>query len=162
MADSYSPHSPLSGGDAPLREAPQRTGNYRGATREDMWRPVTDTKDFLGTVAGEAGFVVGGVAGLPVGAVGLLTGQSDQGKTIKSAADATGNATKTLARGALNIVLLPAALCQTARAAYLHEQERKVMEGKEPGYEFGDITRGLISIGGGSGVSSWCKGLCRA
>ena len=53
MADSYSPHSP----DAPLREAPQRTGNDRGATREDMWRPVTDTKDFLGTVAGGAGFV---------------------------------------------------------------------------------------------------------
>lgn len=158
MADSYSQHSP----DVPLREAPQRTDNYGGATRGDMWRPVTDMKDLFGTVSGGAGFVAGGVAGLPFEVVGFATGQGEQGKTMKSVADATGNATETVVRGALNIVLLPAELCQTARAANLHQQQRKAREGKDPGYVFGDITRGLIDIGGGSGISSWWKGLCRA
>ena len=136
-------HSPLSGEDASL----QGTGNYSGATPQNMLRPSRVIAGVAGGIAGFSGAALGAAAAVPVAAVGVMTGQPEQNKTVQKAAAAMGNATGTVTVAAVKFALSPVAIFEKARAANLFKQQVKIDNGQAPGYEFLDIAGGFIAKG---------------
>lgn len=130
-----------------LRDEMDGPPRYSTATPENMYRPSRDISGLVAGAGGIIGTAVGSVVAAPVAAAGVVTGQPEQDKTVKTAAAGTALVFSTAANAVAKTATAPIAIFEKLRSANLNQQELKAAHGQEPGYQPFDCSRGAIAKG---------------